>query len=148
MDMLRIKSIYRKLAKLIHPDINPIVVDNENLMDLWNRIVIAYQCNELKEIQELEVLVHKALEQLGVDEIEIDIPDINIKIDELNKEIHDIQTTDPFLYKYLLEDENAVEEKKQSLAQELEEYQNYAKELDDVIETLVSGGVSIVWRMN
>ena len=52
------------------------------------------------------------------------------------------------MYKYLLEDETAVEEKKQSLAQELEEYQNYAKELDDVIETLVSGGVSIVWRMN
>lgn len=148
MDLLKIKSIYRKIAKLIHPDINTIVNDSEKLMDLWNRVVIAYQCNALKEIQELEVLVHKALEQLGIDELEIDIPDINTKIDDLLKEIHDIETTNPYMYKFLLEDIEAIQEKKDSLKQELEEYQDYSKELDDIINELISGGVSIVWRMN
>ena len=148
IELLKIKSIYRKLAKLIHPDINPMTYENEDLMDLWNRIVIAYQCNELKEIQELEVLTHKVLEQLGVDELEIDIPDISIKIDEVLKEIHDIETTNPYMYRFLLDDPKAIQEKKDSLKQELEEYQDYANELDKVIEEMVSGGMSIVWQMN
>ena len=148
MDLLKIKSIYRKIAKLIHPDINPMVNESEELIDLWNRVVIAYQCNELKEIQELEVLVHKALEQRGIDELEIDIPDINTKIDDLLKEIHDIETSNPYMYKFLLEDKEAIQEKKDSLKQELEEYQDYSKELDGIINELISGGVSIVWRMS
>ena len=129
-------------------DINPMVNQSEELIDLWNRVVIAYQCNELKEIQELEVLVHKALEQLGIDELEIDIPDINTKIDDLLKEIHDIETSNPYMYKFLLEDKEAIQEKKDSLKQELEEYQDYSKELDGIINELISGGVSIVWRMS
>ena len=148
MDLLRIKSIYRKLAKLIHPDINPLTNESEELMDLWNRVVIAYQCNQLKEIQELEVLVHKALEQMGVDELEIDIPNITEKIDGLLKEIHDIETTDPYMYKYLLSDEEAIQEKKKSLNEELEEYQDYSKQLDEIINELIAGGMSIVWRMS
>ncbi|MBR6403460.1 MAG: hypothetical protein IKS48_08780 [Eubacterium sp.] len=147
-DVLKVKSIYRKIAKLIHPDINPKVNGSEELTDLWNRVVIAYQCNALKEIQELEVLVNKALETLGIYEIEIDIPDIDSRIDDILQEIHNIETTEPYTYRILLEDEGLVAEKKESLKLELEEYTDYSKELDGVIEGLLSGGVSIIWQMN
>ena len=148
IDMLKIKSTYRKLAKLIHPDINPEIAQNETLMDLWNRAVIAYQCNNLKDIEEVEVLVHRVLDQMGVKEIEINIPDINLKIEEVEQEIRDIKSKNPYLYKFLLEDKEAISEKKESLNHELEEYQDYSKQLDDVIEEMISGGVKIIWKMD
>jgi hypothetical protein len=75
-DILEIKRIYHRLVKKIHPDINPSVTTSEELMDLWNRIVISYNCNDLKGLQELEVLAKAALENEGFDEEGevIDIP--------------------------------------------------------------------------
>ncbi len=41
-DLLKIKRIYHRLVKLIHPDINPEVAANADLNDLWQRLIIAY----------------------------------------------------------------------------------------------------------
>ena len=46
-DVMQIKRIYRRIAKKIHPDINPAVSESHTLMDLWNRVVISYDCNDL-----------------------------------------------------------------------------------------------------
>ena len=48
--------------KQIHPNINPMVADSEELQSLWQRTVIAYNWNDLRLLEELEVLVDKALE--------------------------------------------------------------------------------------
>ena len=60
-----IKNIYYKIAKLIHPDTNPSLAKDENIKSLWNRTIIAYNCNDLKEIEELEVLVNQYLESIN-----------------------------------------------------------------------------------
>ncbi|MBQ1407036.1 MAG: hypothetical protein IIY88_02770 [Eubacterium sp.] len=79
-EVKRSKTLYRRLAKLIHPDINPETDRHEVLMDLWNRICIAYGHNDVKSLSELEVLVRKALKELGCgDEITVEIPDIEAK---------------------------------------------------------------------
>ena len=52
------------------------------------------------------------------------------------------------MYKYLLSDEESIQEKKKSLNEELEEYQDYSKQLDEIINELIAGGMSIVWRMS
>lgn len=147
-DMLIIKRIYHKLVKLIHPDINPVVSDNDILMNLWNRVSIAYHCNDRKGMEELELLVGSALEQLGMGELEIEIPDIEEKIAEIEAEMECIRSKDPYMYKYILEDSAAVEEKKQSLRKELKEYEDYAAKLEQRIAELMTKGVSFLWRMN
>lgn len=58
---------------------NPLTEQNEKLMELWPRNVTAYQCNDLKEIEEIEVLVDKALNDLGSGKTEIIFPDIDEK---------------------------------------------------------------------
>ena len=117
--------------KHIHPNINPMVADSEELQSLWQRTVIAYNWNDLRLLEELEVLVGKALESVTDGKIEIEIPDIEEKISELEQEIQRIMETDPYQYKFLLGDKEAVEEKKRSLEEELKQYQDYGEQLDD-----------------
>lgn len=61
------------------------------------------------------------------------IPDINERIFELNEEIEKILNTDPYQYKYLLSDNELVDEMKKDLNDELTDYKKYEEELNEVI---------------
>ena len=148
VELLQIKRIYHKLVKLLHPDINPMTEESEQLRELWQHVVLAYNCNDLKLMQETEVLAMKALEQLGNDTIDIEIPNLDEKIAELEAEIERIMQTDPYQYKFLLEDPKAIDEKKASLAEEKKSYEEYSKQLDEILGGLLKNGVSLIWRMN
>ena len=148
IDLLMIKRIYHKLVKLVHPDINPLTNERPELAELWQRIQMAYNCNDKKGMQELELLTTTVLEQLGIGTLEIEIPDIEDKITEIEEEIVTIRDTDPYRYKYLLEDPKAVDEKKADLAQELKSYEEYADQLDTILKGLMENGVNFIWRMN
>ncbi len=148
VDLLMIKRIYHKLVKLVHPDINPLTNKTPELAELWQRIQMAYNCNDKKGMQELELLTTTVLEQLGIGSLEIEIPDIEEKIAEIESEIVTIRETDPYQYKYLLDDPKAVDEKKADLAQELKSYEEYDDQLDTILKGLIENGVSFIWRMN
>ena len=143
-EVARAKTLYRRLAKLIHPDINPETDHSKELQELWQRILIAYHHNDVKELSELEVLVRKVLKDLGSEDVKVDIPDIEEKIDAIKSEIEEIKQTEPYSLSYLVEDEDAAEKKKAELNEELETYQKYHKELNEVIlQMLQSGGLKI-----
>ena len=148
IDLLMIKRIYHKLVKLIHPDINPLTNERPELAELWQRIQMAYNCNDKKGIQELDLLTTTVLKQLGISTLEVEIPDIEKKIAEIEDEIVTIRETDPYQYKYLMEDPKTVDEKKADLAQELKSYEEYSDQLDERLKGLMKYGVSFIWRMN
>lgn len=133
-ELKKIKNAYYRVAKLIHPDMNPDLKDDEKAKELWNRTVAAYEGNSLKDIEELEVLVNEYLESINYKTKDIEIPDIEEKIYKLNEEITNIRETDPYQYKYLLSDVDAVEEKKNNIKSEKQDYEDYARELDEVIK--------------
>lgn len=140
----RAKTLYRRLAKLIHPDINPETDHSPELQELWNRVLIAYHHNDVKELSELEVLARRVLKELGVESVRVDIPDIEEKIEEVRTEIDRITQSEPYSLKYLVEDETAAEKRKSELREELEFYQKYHRELNAVIlRMLQSGGLNI-----
>ena len=147
-DFLKIKRIYHRLVKKIHPDINPLTNENEELKGLWQRLIIAYNCNNLKEMEETEIHVNLLLKKLNLDTLDITIPNIEDKISEIEAEIERIITTDPYQYKFLLEDTAAVAQKKEELHKELKEYEDYGKQLDEILKELLQKGVAITWRMN
>ncbi len=119
------------------------------MRELWQRILIAYHHNDVKELSELEVLVRKELKELGLDDVKADIPDIEEKIEALKDEIQMIMGTEPYSLSYLVEDEEASEKKKAELQKELESYQEYHKQLEAVIqEMLESGGLKIYVRID
>ena len=146
----RSKVLYRRLVKLLHPDIHPETDREEKLRELWTRIVEAYGKNDVKALSELEVLARAALKELHLDgAISVEIPDLEDRIRDLHKEMERIRTTEPYLYKALVEDPAAVEEKKQELQKELETYRDYHRQLDEAAETILrEGGIELLWQMN
>ena len=146
---LRSKRIYRRLAKKLHPDINAMTSKNEELSILWNRIVTAYRASDDEELENLEVLARKILNDLGGDGFEIVLDDIGERIVKLENMISELITTEPYIYKELLLDAGRVKAKKDELNTELDEYTKYLCELTDVYESMITTeGVSITWKIN
>ena len=133
-DVRTIKEIYYRLARKIHPDMRPEYADDMQIMDYWNRIVIAYHNNQLKELEELEVLVNTCLAAKQGRNETLHIENVETKIKSLEQEIDRIVSTAPYTYRFLLEDNRQKEAKKEELQQEIKEYEQYAKELDDVLK--------------
>lgn len=146
LELLEIRKIYRRLAKKLHPDINKNTETNAELRELWERICIAYRCNQLDALQELEVLASVAMQAGG--ELDLNIPDIAEKIAAVEKEIERIQSTDPYQYKFLLTDKEAVSKKKEAMDEEYASYEAYDKQLEEVLQQMMEGGLSFVWQMN
>ena len=147
-EKLLIKKIYRRIAKQFHPDVNPKVAKDETLMELWQRVLSAYTCNDLKELQEAEILVNMALKQMNKEGVDIYIPNIDERIVQLEEELEAIQKTRPYTYRFILEDEEERENQKIEYEVELSEYEDYSKELDQELEALLQKGVTITWQMN
>ncbi len=147
-EVMRIKRIYRRLAKILHPDINPKIEEIPELKQLWNMVVVSYNSNSLKDLQEAEVLVNRALKENHLEGMILEIPDLEEKIARIEDEIDKIKGTDPYQYKYLLSDQNLVKEKKESLQAEWKEYDEYEKDLDHILDQIIGSGVNITWRMN
>ncbi|MBR7007505.1 MAG: hypothetical protein IKH90_02600 [Ruminococcus sp.] len=146
-EVLIIKQLYRSIAKKLHPDINPLTAVDEMLYELWNRVTLAYNNNDLKAIQELDFLVNKALSEINEGRITVDIPDISERIEELGIEIDSITSTDPYRYKYILNDPRLIAEKKTELRSQIDEYIQYEKELGEIQQKLMQGGVELLWEI-
>lgn len=125
-DSLRIKKIYHSLAKLIHPDLHPEFENDPVIAELWSRIVVAYQCNHLQDLEELDFQVKKYLENRGDLDFSLVVPDLENKISALREEIDEIISTDPYLYGRLLEDDEAVEGKKEELYADIKAFRDYS----------------------
>ena len=146
--VLEIRRIYRKLVRLLHPDINPATCEFPEAIDLWNRISIAYHSNNLDEMRELEVLAAALTEKMGGNDITVDIPDIEEKIAALEQEINDILAKEPYIYKKILEDADLIREKKDALHSELDEYSRYQNELQQNLDQMLAEtGRKVTWRM-
>lgn len=132
-DLYKIKKLYHGLARLIHPDLHPELESDPNIREFWDSIVLAYEHNQLADMEELDFRVRKYLEDRGVADTEIVVPDIGAKISRVESDIERITSTDPYLYKLLLDDEEAVAMKKETLRSEIDSYTEYSGQLDEVI---------------
>lgn len=142
----RAKRAYRRLAKCIHPDINPAAFANEEIRSLWGRIVAAYHANDDEELDNLEVLVRKVLKDNGELVSTPVIDDIDERMEKLEEEINSIITTVPYVYIDLLSDEAKVQAKKDEIMKEIEEYTRYSEELSEMLRRLMlEGGSPIAW---
>lgn len=145
----RAKKIYRRLTKILHPDINKKTAENKNLMELWTRIAEAYQKSDVDELDDLEVLVRRAMEEMGDDSFELNLDDIETRIERVENQINEILTTEPYIYGEILCDEEKKQSYKEQLQAEHDDYEQYLESLTKALdEMLREGGVTLVWQMN
>ena len=141
------KKIYRRLAKLLHPDINKRTETDETLKDLWRRIVLAYNASNVEELEDLEVLVRNALEELGETPVETDTKKLETRIERVERQISEIITTEPYTYGEMLRDEEKKQEYRNRLQEEHDDMETYLAELQATLEDIVQGGeLTIVWN--
>ena len=123
----KIKKLYHELAKKLHPDLNPEVSNNEKLSQLWQEVVLAYRCNNYDRLVELAIVINDEIDHEQTEEV----ANLDEKIAVLLQEIETIKTTDPYLYKFLLEDDDMIDEKRQELIEQKEYLQQYIQELQE-----------------
>ena len=145
----RAKKIYRRLTKILHPDINIKTTEDETLRELWEQIYEAYQRTDVDALEDLEVLVRKALDDLGDESFELNLIDIEERIERVENQINDMISSEPYIYKELIEDDEKKKTYKEQLQAEHDDYEEYLVNLSQAIDDMLrEGGVSLVWQMN
>ena len=138
----RIKRLYRKIVKRLHPDVRPDLSEHEK--DLFQQAQTAYERGDLETLeriwQELEGM--DAPEETFADTPE-DIEKMkeiieNLKklIRELQREITSIRSEFPYTMRELLENEELLGEKKAALQRQLQEIREANDSLAETIEQL------------
>ena len=137
-----IKRLYRKIVKLLHPDVHPNPTEREK--ELLNR---ANNANARGDLEEMRA-IWKELSAINVKEEEFaDTPEDLEKMREiletlrercqaLEKEIRHIQSEYPYTMKAFLDDEESVEEKRAGLRAQIDQTRERDRQLADYIEEL------------
>ena len=142
------KRIYHRLVKKLHPDYNRKTEESSKLKEIWDSIDKAYKKTDVDALSDLEALATRVLEELGEKGFEADYPDIEERIQRLERQISEILNSEPYTYRELLYDKTKVKQKKEELKAEGEEYRKYVKELTETLDKLIGGGgAKMVWRM-
>ena len=141
-DLKTIKTMYRGIAKQIHPDIHPELAEAEELQDLWNHVNFAYQWNDLEQLKELDLLISVTLAGLSEQKVALDIPDVEEKIKKLEWEI---RSRDPYQYRNLFSKPELVKEKHLDLQRQAEEYRQYSGQLDEKLSLILPEGTFFFW---
>ena len=102
-EVLEIKHLYYKIAKKIHPDMNPTLFANKKVRELWERTAIAYNCNILSELQDINVLVD-----------ELCLANADYKIEKVDSR----------------DDQNEIKERREEIQEEIDEYKEYKQNLE------------------
>lgn len=143
----QIKTVYRRIAKLLHPDLSPLTEQIPELADLFQRAMTAYHCNDLRELENCEELIHAVLESHDVDTDPPVIADLPARIQELEKDIDRITGTEPYLYRELLADAEKVLQCHTELENELMQYRQYKQTLEAHLASITPKGAS-TWQIN
>ena len=144
----QVKRIYRRLAKMIHPDIYPAFDTDFRAQELWEEIEIAYSTSNLEALQDLEIMVMMHIDEDDIEKPKLTFSELEERIERIEHEIDRIIHTKPYTYRELLSDKDETERKKQELSDELEEYRAYIKDLSNKLDDLIDGGKEdVVWQM-
>ena len=138
----RLKSLYRKIVKRLHPDAHPNPTEHER--DLLNKATQAYDHGDLDEIERIwdELCGMDAPEENFADTEEgrQKLRELLAKLKDrcrmLEEEIHRIKTDFPYRYKPFLEDEEAVAEVRRVLQEKIDMVREMDRKLAEKIEEL------------
>lgn len=137
-----LKRLYRQIVKRLHPDVHPNPTEREK--DLLNRANKAYKAGDLEEMRRIweELADTEQPEETfedteeGRERLRQLLRTLWKRCESLEKEIRQIKTSFPYTSKALLDDDVALEKKRQELLDQLEEVRALYKKLDEYIEEL------------
>lgn len=130
-DAAELKSIYRKLIKKLHPDMNPNVTEYEK--ELFNKVVECYENGDLMGLQIIAITLEGDKTITPENTLE-EKQRLTLLVDKLNSEIHEIKTTYPYILLETLTDKQKTAERYKELHEMYDRYLYEIKIYTDEIE--------------
>ncbi len=130
-EVKEVKRLYRRLAKLVHPDLNPHQTKEQK--ELWHQLQKAYRNNDLAWLRELNVLI--VLKTKGHEEVEIE--DLEDKIEAVREEIALLKEEDLYQMRELVFDEEWIDAYKEQYERERSDFEVYLRSLQKEKEKLI-----------
>lgn len=144
----KVKRWYRLLLRRLHPDLHPDTKENPALSKLWSEVVIAFQENDLSRMMQLDLTLSGMLADEGMEELPIELSDLPQRIEQLKDDINAIEKSDPYQYRFLLDDPEAAREKGRELEAELSSYERQHERLARKLSRYLSDHhLEIVWTI-
>ena len=130
-EVKEVKRLYRRLGKLVHPDLNPHQTKEQK--ELWHQLQKAYRNNDLAWLRELNVLI--VLKTKGHEEVEIE--DLEDKIEAVREEIALLKEEDLYQMRELVFDEEWIDAYKEQYERERSDFEVYLRSLQKEKEKLI-----------
>ena len=139
-----LKKIYRKIVKLLHPDVHPNPTPKEK--ELLNQAIQAYDRGDLETMQKIwqeltgsgAVLEEEIFEDSpeGIAKMREILKNLRKRLKELNEEIRQIRSAFPYTMKDFLENEEAVEKKRSQMQEQIDKTREMNRQLNERIKEL------------
>ena len=138
----KIKRLYRKIVKRLHPDVHPNLTEHEK--ELWNRAVKAQQEGDLTQLEKIwdELSGMDAPEDVfddtpeGREKLRELLEKLKIRLRLLELEIDHIKADFPYKMKSFLEDPVAVEEVRRGIQSKIDNVREMNRQLEAFINEL------------
>ena len=138
----KIKRLYRKIVKRLHPDVHPNLTEHEK--ELWNRAVKAQQEGDLGQLEKIwdELSGMDAPEDVfedtpeGRDKLQELLEKLKVRLRLLELEIDHIKADFPYKLKSFLEDPVAVEEVRRGIRSKIDNVREMNRQLEAFINEL------------
>ncbi len=142
-----LKKLYRKLAKRLHPDLNPSMTKEQKA--LWVKVNDAYESTDIEMLKVLYefTMEYEPLESYDdinmVEELEEKVGFFKKKIMDMLLEIEKIQEKFPFNMMEFLKDEEEVHKKQKQLKESIQGGRVILKELEGYLSMIMTdtGGI-------
>jgi len=136
-DSTQLKSLFRKLCKILHPDINPNLNEMQKL--LWTRVYEAYKDCNLDELKAIELILDND-EDYKITEVQNDLSEIKNKLDKSIKyyieKINDVKSKKPYILINIIENENLINSEKEKTEIEKLQLESIIIYYKNVLKTL------------
>lgn len=139
-----LRQVFRQLAKLLHPDVNPdLTVEQQNI---WQMVSDAYKTGDLEKLKALQVVYEKEilntetlLQQLTEPELELKNATLAEGIKQLQLQVTDIKNNFPFTIEQDIKDDIWVKEQQDALQQTISKIRAFEGDLILEYNALISG---------
>lgn len=138
-DSKELKSIYRKLIKKLHPDLNK--VNSEKNKNLLLQVTHAYENGDLETLKNLDLLTDEIAEKENIEMGELEeLKQSKVKyeiiVNELLKSIKQIKESFPYNKKEFLKSDVLVQKRKDELENEMKMCREVYSNLENILKQL------------
>lgn len=137
----KIKELYRRIVKKLHPDINPNITEHEK--ELFYETQKAYREGDLEKLEEIyeeissgDVVAGSGNSAEDIERLKDTRDKLLNKLEILKKEIQVIKSSFPYSAKDMLNDPDALAQKQEELNQIIKVYQEIVDELTEIYNKL------------